>query len=148
MSEGCTWQTWTWYKRCFATNSNNNKAATTTTIPVWLELGLIPLCIDTQMAKQLSSLAVSQDYRPTLGLKKIERCQELEQKKSIFCEWGECSVLPLICRSKMRLTSNWVLEIHSKFLAHRQAGNSRRGLHVNLKLRQSKLLKLCVLVSI
>ena len=41
-------------------------ARTTTTKPVWLELGLIPLCIDAEMAKQLSPLAVSQDDRPTL----------------------------------------------------------------------------------
>ena len=40
--------------------------AATTTKPVWLELGLIPLCIDAEMAKQLSPLAVPQDYRPTL----------------------------------------------------------------------------------
>ena len=33
-------------------------------------------------------------------------------------------------------TSKWVREIHSKFLAHLQAGNSNLGLHVSLKIKE------------
>ena len=89
--------------------------------PVWLELSLVPLCVDAKVAKQFSPFSVSQHHRPTLEF----RFYRQRQVKWVQFLWNDHNIL----------TSYWVLEIHSKFLAHRHAGNSRRGLHVNLKQR-------------